>query len=471
MAELWFRLYTAEFFVVYEFCYSLLFATRDARLIFLQLQDLKIRSKSVEVQQLADKRFTNFEEQFYGFVRLDAADDSRQHAENPGFRATRNFSGWRRLGIKTAIAGTFFGPKNACLPFEAKNGAVDVWFFEKHTGVVHQIARCEIVCSVYDDIVIFKNPQCVFAFEGDVMRFDLDVWIYPVQFFFGAQGFLFADVACEMQDLPVKIRFIHHVEIQDSESADARGSEVIRSRRAEAACADDEGRRAFQLFLARRADFRHDDVARVSGELFGSQIWHPVLQIMISKLPVVLASASPRRKELMARLFDEFEIVPSEVDETPPPGIAPEELAVSLAWRKAQDVFRHRPHALVIACDTVVALCGTIFGKPANAVDSKEMLQALSGKTHSVITGVCFIAYGNARTFFEETRVSFRTLGLQEIESYIATGEPLDKAGSYAIQGGAGKFVKEVDGDVDNVVGLPVAKLRSELLAADLAKM
>ncbi|MGI8924579.1 MAG: Maf family protein [Fimbriimonadales bacterium] len=179
---------------------------------------------------------------------------------------------------------------------------------------------------------------------------------------------------------------------------------------------------------------------------------------MEAKYPVVLASGSPRRKELLARILESFEVLPSTFDESMVTA-GPDVLAAELAKAKAQDVFRHRPHSLVIGCDTIVVLDGKVLGKPCDERDAVEMLARLSGKRHCVVTGVFLIWPAGEFGFQETSAVTFRPLSTKEIEIYVASGEPMDKAGAYAIQGGANGFAMKIAGDFDNIVGLPVERL------------
>ena len=172
----------------------------------------------------------------------------------------------------------------------------------------------------------------------------------------------------------------------------------------------------------------------------------------------MLASASPRRRELLARLGVPFTLRPAGIDESPLPGEAPERLAVRLALAKARAAARDAPAgSTILGADTVVALDGELLAKPADAAEARSMLGRLSGREHEVWTGVAVVGPDDAeRSGAQCTRVRFRTLGAAEIARYAASGEPLDKAGGYAIQGGAAAFVESVDGDTDNVVGLPL---------------
>ncbi len=180
---------------------------------------------------------------------------------------------------------------------------------------------------------------------------------------------------------------------------------------------------------------------------------------------IVLASASPRRKELIAWLFDNVDIRPAECDETLPENIGAREAVEYLSKIKNHAVAESCScDELVISADTVVAVDDKILGKPVDKEDARRMLRLLSGKAHQVYTGVTISLNGKAKTFSEKTDVVFYDLTEEEIEEYISSPEPYDKAGSYAIQGKAGLLVKSINGDYYNVVGLPVARLRREIL-------
>lgn len=170
---------------------------------------------------------------------------------------------------------------------------------------------------------------------------------------------------------------------------------------------------------------------------------------------IILASKSPRRRELLSNLFSDFEIIVSDADETLPKEHTPAECAAIIALRKGEAVAGEvGADALVISSDTMVELDGTVFGKPTSAADAQSMLRLLSGRRHNVHTGVAVCYKG--RTFFDTdtTRVEFRELTDAEIDEYIATGEPMDKAGAYGIQGLGGAFVVGYEGSFDTVVGL-----------------
>ncbi len=171
---------------------------------------------------------------------------------------------------------------------------------------------------------------------------------------------------------------------------------------------------------------------------------------------VVLASGSPRRLELLRRLGIEPDVRPADVDETPVAGEDPRALVTRLARTKAGAVAVD-DGALVVAADTVVVLGEEVLGKPIDDHHAAAMLRRLSGATHRVVTGVHIARSGRQASAIETTTVYFRTLSEPEIDAYVATGEPQDKAGAYAIQGGAGMFVTRIEGSDTNVVGLPLS--------------
>ena len=176
-------------------------------------------------------------------------------------------------------------------------------------------------------------------------------------------------------------------------------------------------------------------------------------------MAIILASASPRRKELLKFITEDFTVKVSDADETTDPALTPEETVISLACIKGETVASVCPGDTVISADTVVVLDGRILGKPENPEDAFSMLSSLSGRSHEVFTGVCIISGDKKISFAERTEVVFYELTRDEILSYIATGEPSDKAGAYGIQGKGSVLVKEIHGDYHNVVGLPVARL------------
>jgi septum formation protein len=183
--------------------------------------------------------------------------------------------------------------------------------------------------------------------------------------------------------------------------------------------------------------------------------------------PIILASNSPRRKDLLRLIGVDFSIDPADVDESALPHESPEGYAVRVALEKAHVAAVRAGAGIVIAADTIVALDHEILGKPTDTADAERMLTLLSGKAHRVITGLAVMdaATGKVLTRTSITRVWFRSLGQQEIASYAATGEPLDKAGAYGIQERGALLVERIDGCYTNVVGLPLSLL-GELLRA-----
>ena len=174
----------------------------------------------------------------------------------------------------------------------------------------------------------------------------------------------------------------------------------------------------------------------------------------------VLASGSPRRRELLAMLGFEFEICPAKGEEKAGEKTDPAEIVKCLAEAKAAEVAEKYPrNTVIIAADTIVWAEGKVLGKPADEADAARMLRLLSGKSHSVFTGLCVMREGEAVLAAEETEVCFCELSDEEIAAYVKTGEPLDKAGAYGIQGKASVFVEGIKGDYYNVMGLPLCRL------------
>jgi septum formation protein len=181
--------------------------------------------------------------------------------------------------------------------------------------------------------------------------------------------------------------------------------------------------------------------------------------------PVVLASSSPRRRELLEKAGLEFSIDPSETEEKLDGSPEPEELARSISLMKARSAARRHPDSIVIAADTLGVLNGKVLGKPADADHARLMLKQMSGKCHEVLTGFTIIDSGSGKMVSRvvRTKVYFKELSNGQIDKYVETGEPLDKAGAYAIQGLGAALVEKIDGDYFNVVGLPVLELAREL--------
>ncbi|HUB02246.1 MAG TPA: Maf family protein [Terriglobales bacterium] len=172
---------------------------------------------------------------------------------------------------------------------------------------------------------------------------------------------------------------------------------------------------------------------------------------------LVLASASPRRQELLCNAGVDFEVQAADIDEDPRPGEGPKECAERLAREKALAIAQRRPADAVLGADTIVVIDNQILNKPTDATDAARMLRLLSGRRHEVITGVCLIVNGRCTTSSETTTVTMSEIPEEEIRDYVRTGEPMDKAGGYAIQGIASRWIPRVEGDYSNVVGLPVA--------------
>jgi len=182
-------------------------------------------------------------------------------------------------------------------------------------------------------------------------------------------------------------------------------------------------------------------------------------------MQLILASQSPRRKELLGLFHIPFTVRVADIDETMDPAKPPADEVARVSRAKALAVPRQSDD-VVIAADTIVVLDGRVLGKPADAFQAQAMLTALSGRDHQVMTGVTVLRGQTCLTHTEITDIHFRPLSRKEIESYVATGEPMDKAGAYGIQGGAALFAEKLQGDYYNVMGLPVCKLFLMLRAA-----
>jgi len=186
-------------------------------------------------------------------------------------------------------------------------------------------------------------------------------------------------------------------------------------------------------------------------------------------MEIILASQSPRRRQLLAQLGLRFDVRPADVDETFDPKLRPEENVARLAEKKAlAAAAAANPEDIVVAADTIVVSGRHILGKPADGADAARMLRLLSGRAHRVLTGVTVRASGRTDTRVVTTRLRFRSLSDGEIAAYIATGEPMDKAGAYGIQGLAAVFVEGLTGDYFNVMGLPLCTLADMLRRAGI---
>jgi septum formation protein len=201
--------------------------------------------------------------------------------------------------------------------------------------------------------------------------------------------------------------------------------------------------------------------------VYGGRIWYdysvsPILYwkgLVWCMSNLILASQSPRRKELLQQIQLSFSVMSSNVDETVAPHLKPHEVVMELAMKKANEISKKHPDSYVLGSDTVVAHGDSILGKPQSEEEAKEMLTMLSGETHSVYTGVAILNGENQTIFYEKTDVTFWELTSTEIDGYIASEEPFDKAGAYGIQGLGAKLVKEIKGDYFSVVGLPLSRV------------
>ena len=196
----------------------------------------------------------------------------------------------------------------------------------------------------------------------------------------------------------------------------------------------------------------------------------PVLPLYHTVQPVVLASGSPRRRELLASVGLVFDVLDSGVEESGGEGLSPKDLVEFWAREMARAVSRLRPSSWVLGADTVVALGGEIFGKPSGPDEAASMLERLSGRTHEVYTGVCLTREDRGIVHVESvcTEVLFKTLSPSEIAAYVRTGEPLDKAGAYGIQGFGAFLVRRIEGSYTNVVGLPLCEVLDRMAEAGI---
>jgi septum formation protein len=187
------------------------------------------------------------------------------------------------------------------------------------------------------------------------------------------------------------------------------------------------------------------------------------MSILHITAPVILASASPRRRDLLKTILPNFTVAIPHVDETPQNLEAPTDCAERLAALKAEAI--PTTAALIIAADTIVVQNNQLLGKPTDTDHAHAMLQSLSGTSHQVITGVCILQQQKRALFSVTTEVTFRPISAAEIAAYIQTGDPMDKAGAYAIQGGAAHMVEKINGSYTNVVGLPLCELYKRLVS------
>jgi septum formation protein len=172
---------------------------------------------------------------------------------------------------------------------------------------------------------------------------------------------------------------------------------------------------------------------------------------------LILASSSPRRRELLTLAGVRFDVLPADIDETRRTGESPTDYVQRLAVEKAQAILARHPHATVLGADTTVVLNGEVLNKPKDLAEAESMLRALSGTSHQVHTGIAVVSANGQRQHIETTNVFFSAIPETELASYLATGDSLDKAGAYGIQGYAARWIPRIEGDYFNVMGLPIA--------------
>lgn len=180
-------------------------------------------------------------------------------------------------------------------------------------------------------------------------------------------------------------------------------------------------------------------------------------------MKIILASNSPRRHELMKLLNLDYEIQASHIEEINDLSLSHEELVMDLAFQKAHAIFKDNKDALVLGFDTLVIIDDLILGKPKDEAEAKHFLQILSGKTHKVLTGCAMIKKGYSRSFYTQSLVTFWDISEKEIDDYIKTKEPMDKAGAYGIQDHGSIFIKSISGDYFTIVGFPISRINQEL--------
>lgn len=176
-------------------------------------------------------------------------------------------------------------------------------------------------------------------------------------------------------------------------------------------------------------------------------------------MELILASASPRRKELLTNAGFKFSIIPAEIDETFISGISAYENVKRVSNLKALEIFKNYPNSIVLASDTIVVYDDVVYGKPKDEADAYKMLRLFSGKTHYVLSGVSIVSKDKVDNFVIESKVTFKDLTDEDIYNYINSGEPYGKAGSYAIQGLGGNLVLKYEGELENIIGLPIKEI------------
>src|SRR5947209_171150 len=259
---------SAELFVVNQALERRVLAADGARRVFPELQLAEAKVPRVEPKQAVDERLGPAEDELDGLVRLNRADDAGQKAEDSALRATRHASDGRRLRIQTAVARTFRRPEDARLPLEAEDRAIDVRLAREHAGVVDEVARREVVRAVHDHVVVAKQLQRVLARQARLVSFDLHVRVDVVQPVARRLDLRSAHVLRAVDDLPLQVRRVHHVEVHDAERADARRRQVHPRRRSQPPRPDHQHARGLQTPLPLHADLRHDEVSAVARDLF-----------------------------------------------------------------------------------------------------------------------------------------------------------------------------------------------------------
>src|SRR5713226_7265410 len=272
----WLRCDSAELFVIDQLFDGRIVAAHRAIGILAQLQLAKAHSPRVEQQQTINHDVGRAEDDLNRFVGLNGADDSRQHAQHAALGARRHQPRRRRFGIQAAVARAAFGPENARLSFETKDGTVDVGFAGEHTGVVDEIARRKVVGAVNNHIVVTEKLKRVRAGQTGFVSFDLDVRIDVFETIARRSYFRTAYVARAVNDLSLQVRSVNHIEINQSKSSHAGRRQIHSQRRAQTAGANHQHAGSFQLSLTGHADLWNNDVPAVARDLFVRKHWEPI---------------------------------------------------------------------------------------------------------------------------------------------------------------------------------------------------
>src|SRR5437867_3215810 len=254
----------AELLVVDEFLDRRIRSADRALGVLAQLELPELHPERVEDEEAADQRVAPPEEKFDRLDRLDRSDNAREHAEHAALRARWNETGRRRFGVQTAVTGALGRVEDARLALEAEDRSVDVWLVQEDRRVVHEVPGREVVRSIDDDVVVCQGLQCVVRGQARLVRLHVDVRVDLGDPFFRDLDLLAADVLRPVQHLALQVRLVDHVEVDDPETADAGGAEVLRERHAEPARADDQGGRLLEFQLPRHADFGQDQVPGIA---------------------------------------------------------------------------------------------------------------------------------------------------------------------------------------------------------------